>query len=244
MLLPDGRGRRRVRREDRRRTERRNWNGRRSTLTLRELFKPAPREDHARLEDGRPATTEQIHGRHLVRILGNKSLSLLVQPGVIQGYVDRRVGEKHREQPIKPTTVSKEVKTLGAIWRWAWQPGHYRRLPMPGRPLSPKAAVPERCRAAPVPDVRRDQTTDRTRPLTGARHRTRLWAPLPRHRSKSTRALGLLREEGRAMGLPRRALRRPHRSAAERDGSSRGVGLRLRAGIVKIRERKRKPAGT
>ena len=109
-------------------------------LSLGEMFRIQREKLTPGSKMARTATTEQIHGRHLVRILGNKSLALLVLPGVIQGYVDQRVREKHRGQPIRPTTVSKEVKTLGAIWRWAHTQGHtavpcpdglYRKLRFP-----------------------------------------------------------------------------------------------------------------
>jgi integrase len=116
-------------------------------LTLAELFTLHQEKITPGSKMARTATTERIHARHLLRIFGNKSLAHLASPGVVQGYVDRRVGERHRDKPIAAVTISKEVKTLGAAWRWAHNQGHtavacpddlYRRLRFPKNAERPR----------------------------------------------------------------------------------------------------------
>jgi integrase len=93
-------------------------------LTLKDLFTTYEEKLTPGSKMARTRVLHRIHGRHLVRVIGNKPLVTLTKPGVLQEYVDTRVRSKYRGQPIKPQTISKEVKTLGAVWRWATENGH------------------------------------------------------------------------------------------------------------------------
>lgn len=76
--------------------------------------------------------TMRIHQRHLLRILKGKSELTTVTGQTLQKYVNTRALEKTRYaidkslpkeeweyRCVSATTIRKEVKTLGTVWRWA-----------------------------------------------------------------------------------------------------------------------------
>ena len=63
--------------------------------------------------------TETLHGRHFKRVLGADRLFDTLTVDVLQGYVNRRVGEK-----VVRDTIHKELTTLRVLWGWA----HKRKL--------------------------------------------------------------------------------------------------------------------
>lgn len=63
--------------------------------------------------------TEDIHARHLLRIIGPKTPLAAIGLPEAQEYADRRLGEKHNGRGIESGTVVKELKTLRIIWNWA-----------------------------------------------------------------------------------------------------------------------------
>lgn len=67
---------------------------------------------------------EDIHMKHLVRILGGETLLSEVLPGTVQRFVDVRCRENHFGKPIKPRTVRKAVATFRFVWNWAFRQGH------------------------------------------------------------------------------------------------------------------------
>lgn len=63
--------------------------------------------------------TEDIHIRHLLRILGGSTLVRTLGHTDVQGYVAKRFGELVDGKPVSTETVRKEVATLRVIWHWA-----------------------------------------------------------------------------------------------------------------------------
>ena len=83
-------------------------------------------------------TTEhctRVHVRHFKRILGENRPWRALDLATLQGYVDRRALEPGmRGKTVSPTTILKEVNTLGSIWGWALDHELIER-PMPRKGL-------------------------------------------------------------------------------------------------------------
>ncbi len=65
-------------------------------------------------------STEDIHIKHLLRLLGEKTAVADIDDAKLQEYIDSRKVEKNRHaDPIKQITIKKELGTLSAIWnKW------------------------------------------------------------------------------------------------------------------------------
>jgi integrase len=63
--------------------------------------------------------TEDIHIKHLLRLLGERTRIAEV-PGKLQDYVTSRAQEQgHRGKPVSQVTIKKELGTLSSVWnRW------------------------------------------------------------------------------------------------------------------------------
>ena len=77
---------------------------------------------------------EQLHRRHMLRILTGRRLITTIKQGVLQDYINRRLREKHHGQFIQPATIKKEITTLRLIWNWAIEEEHVA-CPLPTRKL-------------------------------------------------------------------------------------------------------------
>lgn len=62
--------------------------------------------------------TEDIHAKHLLRIIGAKTALAAIGFSLVQGYADDRLKEKHNGRAIESGTVVKELKTLRIVWKW------------------------------------------------------------------------------------------------------------------------------
>ena len=71
--------------------------------------------------------TEDLHIRHLLRVLKQSTFVQSIRTGDLQVYVTRRLGEKRRGRPIAAETVRKELATLRVIWNWAIRQGYLER---------------------------------------------------------------------------------------------------------------------
>jgi integrase len=72
--------------------------------------------------------TEGIHEGHLLRIMGaDQPIEMIAFPDV-QRYSDARkrgyAAGKKTYKPVGPSTISKELKTLGKVWNWGVDRGH------------------------------------------------------------------------------------------------------------------------
>ncbi|MEX1028235.1 MAG: tyrosine-type recombinase/integrase [Candidatus Paceibacterota bacterium] len=76
--------------------------------------------------------TMRIHERHLLRVLGPNLTLASITSQRLQGYVNTRACEptkfiadkskplgKQNRTTVSATTIRKEIRTLGAMWRWA-----------------------------------------------------------------------------------------------------------------------------
>ena len=67
----------------------------------------------------------QTHIRHLKKVFGSRLPASRVHFPSLQGYVDKRSGDKGRRgRPLSPETIKKELATLRVAWNWARQAGH------------------------------------------------------------------------------------------------------------------------
>ena len=95
-------------------------------MTVEHLFKIYEEKLTAGSKAANSLYTNMIHGRHIVRVLGeNTKLHDLTKPGKLQKYVDKRVAED-----MKARTAKKETATLAMVWRWANAKGHLK-VPCP-----------------------------------------------------------------------------------------------------------------
>ena len=70
-------------------------------------------------EKGTVIKTEDLHIRHLTRLLRQSTFVQSIHLSDVQGYVESRLREKHRGKPLSPETAKKEVATFRVIWNWA-----------------------------------------------------------------------------------------------------------------------------
>lgn len=61
--------------------------------------------------------TEDIHAKHLLRIIGSKTHLAAIDFPRVQEYADRRLKETHNGRAIESGTVIQELKTLRIVWK-------------------------------------------------------------------------------------------------------------------------------
>src|SRR5262245_13779845 len=91
---------------------------------LAELFKIYQTQFTAGAKEAITREMEDIHMKHLGRIIGGETPLAAVTAGTIQQFVDTRSKEEHNGFPVKPKTVRKAVATLRFVWNWAYRQGH------------------------------------------------------------------------------------------------------------------------
>ena len=67
---------------------------------------------------------EDIHLKHLTRLLGGDTPVSAVTAGTVQQFVDVRSRETWNGHPIKAKTVWKAVATFRFVWNWGHRQGH------------------------------------------------------------------------------------------------------------------------
>ncbi len=67
---------------------------------------------------------EDVHMKHLSRIIGGDKVIGEVTTGTVQQFIDTRSQEKFKGNPIRPKTVKKAVATLRYVWNWSYRQGH------------------------------------------------------------------------------------------------------------------------
>lgn len=92
--------------------------------SLTEMFSTYQRTFTAGAKDPITRKMEDVHMKHLVRLVGGKVPVTEVTPAAVQKFVDDRSRETHKGVAIKPTTVKKAVATLRFVWNWAFRQGH------------------------------------------------------------------------------------------------------------------------
>lgn len=108
-------------------------------LTLGELFAAFVEARTPGVKEKNTEATEDLHIRHLRRLLKNRTIASSLTLSDVQKYVDARLKETRYGRPISPETVQKEVATFGVVWNWA-----ERRDLLQGRPPTRGLDFPKR----------------------------------------------------------------------------------------------------
>lgn len=93
-------------------------------VTLGELIERYQKSLPEGAKEANTLTTERLHCKHLVRILGKQVSVQCWTTADMQGYCAQRSQEKGRRGKVRPQTVKKELDTLRVLWNWAIALGH------------------------------------------------------------------------------------------------------------------------
>ena len=63
--------------------------------------------------------TMKVHRRSLEGHFGKSKLVESIDPVALQEYIDKRSSDPGHAGTLSPTTIRKEVVTLGTVWNWA-----------------------------------------------------------------------------------------------------------------------------
>lgn len=94
------------------------------TVRLSELFRTYQTDFTAGAKEVITRAMEDIHMKHLTRIIGGDTLLASVTAGTVQKFVDARSREEFNGHPVKAKTVRKAVATFRVVWNWAYRQGH------------------------------------------------------------------------------------------------------------------------
>jgi hypothetical protein len=92
-------------------------------VTLAEMFTDYKTHFTAGAKEAITRKMEDIHMKHVARILGGDTPHAKVTAGTVQRFVDVRSRELHQGQPVKSKTVRKAVATFRFVWNWAHRRG-------------------------------------------------------------------------------------------------------------------------
>jgi integrase len=71
--------------------------------------------------------TEDLHLRHLLRLLKRSTFVQSIRGADLQTYVTKRLSEKCRGRAIAAETVRKELATFRVVWNWAIRQGYLEK---------------------------------------------------------------------------------------------------------------------
>jgi len=94
------------------------------TVRLAELFATYQSQFTAGAKEVITRAMEDIHMKHVTRLIGGDTPLAAVTAGTVQQFVDARSREEWNGHPVKPKTVRKAVATLRFVWNWANRQGH------------------------------------------------------------------------------------------------------------------------
>jgi integrase len=94
------------------------------SIRLVELFRTYQTQFTAGAKEVITREMEDIHMKHLARIIGGDTPLAAVTAGTVQQFVDVRSREQHNGYPVKAKTVRKAVATFRFVWNWAHRQGH------------------------------------------------------------------------------------------------------------------------
>jgi integrase len=86
---------------------------------------------------------EDVHIKHLTRIIGGKTPVSDVTAGTIQTFIDARSRETYNGHLIKPKSVKKVVATLRFVWNWSFRQGYVPMKCPAGETVYAKEKQPE-----------------------------------------------------------------------------------------------------
>lgn len=88
-------------------------------ITMAELIESFVNARVPGAKEASTVATEDLHCRHLKRLLGSRTLVTSLTLNHLQDYVRARLVETRRGRPIATETVIKEVATFRLVWNWA-----------------------------------------------------------------------------------------------------------------------------
>ncbi len=92
-------------------------------VRLDEMFETYRTEFTAGAKEAITRAMEDVHLKHLTRLIGGETPVAAVTAALIQQFVDARSQELHKGHPLKPKTVRKAVATLRFVWNWSHRRG-------------------------------------------------------------------------------------------------------------------------
>jgi len=95
-------------------------------LSLEELFNLYRQALPEGAKEANTVTTERLHCKHFLRILGAKIAVQSLGVPDLQRYADARAQEKGRRGKVRPQTIKKELDTMRVIWNWGVSHGHLK----------------------------------------------------------------------------------------------------------------------
>jgi integrase len=106
------------------------------SITLRELFAHYQEKHPTAAKEENTRYTEDIHIRHLSRLIGEKTAVRAITMETLQSYVDARSKEAGRRgELLSHVTIKKEIGTFASIWnKWAL-PQAFVAVPSPTKSL-------------------------------------------------------------------------------------------------------------
>ncbi len=93
------------------------------SVTLAEMFAEYQTHFTAGAKEVKTRYNEDIHMKHIARILRGDKPVTAVTAGTVQQFVDERSRELHNGHPVKAKTVRKAVATFRFVWNWAYRRG-------------------------------------------------------------------------------------------------------------------------
>jgi site-specific recombinase XerD len=115
------------------------------SVTLAEMFADYQTHFTAGAKEVKTRYNEDIHMKHVERILGGDTSVTAVTTGTVQRFVDERSRELHNGHPVKAKTVRKAVATFRFVWNWA-----HRRGTVPTKFPPVELVFPKEKQAEPV----------------------------------------------------------------------------------------------
>ncbi len=92
-------------------------------VRLTEMFESYRTEFTAGAKEAITREMENVHLKHLTRLIGGVTVVVTITAGMVQKFVDDRSRELFRGHPVKPKTVRKAVATFRFVWNWAYRRG-------------------------------------------------------------------------------------------------------------------------
>jgi len=84
--------------------------------TLQDLFDSAAAHTPTGAKEENTLKTDGLHRKHLLRLLGGRTLLRTLKPSTLQAYIASRSSETYRGAKVSAQTIQKEVGRLRADW--------------------------------------------------------------------------------------------------------------------------------
>ena len=91
--------------------------------TLASMFERYQTTFTAGAKEEKTRQMEDVHMKHLCRLIGGSALVSDITSGTIQQFIDGRSRESYKGNPIKARSVKKAVATLRFVWNWSFRQG-------------------------------------------------------------------------------------------------------------------------